>query len=1277
MTIDLRLTRSLPEDFYNNNADMGPLAAAPYADLNGDHQLGAVDVNQDGRPDIQEAEFALYLSRLNDRLASPQSTDAQRQETVQLLANPQACLESFVREKRGGRLGNIEQEARAWLQHADQVVQSYLSGLELSLQSYEQLPQTFRDHIAPNYFRNLAKAAGSDADHNGTVSIEELKNVIRQEVQGQIQSRTRENEATFREIDANHDEKIDLAEFRRANQATGDSDNARIEEAFNRFDTDHNHELSLAEFQARIAAAAPSEEDYQREAQALLMRAQTELAAAQQRLGRNLENYQEIDRLSSRLSVFELSTLDQLPTQVCEGNDLFRVLTWMRTQMPPGQTQLTNQRADELLEARVMDTRPMMTAIARLVLGLRGTAADQIRADLEVLRGFMQRFQAFSRHGILTEEDLRTRILVSPLSLREVNLALGHLLPLLQANGVPNEAIAELGQSLEAALQPWNALAGADQILSREDVDRLLAKDRLRIVLRTIQSEVHESEISEILNQTSENIQTGRETGDPQAVLRQVGEQLRRRGIASRRVETVLGRIREELRKTSNLQDFERPHFLDPLWTKFHETRNENPDARVYPLSNPTPFSRIEGNKFLARALIQYAYLNPTNVLQIIQDTERRELFYLLEHVVARGLHDRARSHAGDGIPGVLHYVTYPVHWLGGYTWRERVAHHADEAHQARVQAIQALRAQLEGSSDRNLREAIGHLENPEHRRILTEELHATEVERIYHIPNSREQEEAYIRFATYTLRGRVNSENGIIEGFRQRFSVDNIHSAGDVFLNQWQQRNGPAARTVYDRLASFSEHAHIANAARAAQFDLMGNGGDLNPLHWGHEASDAEESLDGIWDTLGQQALISGILAGVVMGGRFLLGMGGSFNASARSAEFWRGSISRPVTAVEFAQGWRNHPNIFAKGAYWLVRGVCGVLSLPLSRELNAAEVEIVNANAIRLARRTSWSSRLSGFFFNLWGNLEVNRLIPHRSTQEAGARILRLSQIMLREAEVSFTEANALTQEAQRLSGASSLTAEQLTTIETNLRRAADLSRQGHALRQLAMHQRNGLGVLAGESNAYTGLQRSLTGAEGIPGLIENAQRARTITGAADIGQSLRNIRLHLDHLKQTQDSLLALMQHQRNLMARGALAGAGLYGLAQLSENVAASRAAARMINPALVAAQNPLAHGGQWNLYFLAWISAHDATLSDEYRDNPTLQEWALENGISGLEMSPDQLQGAYTAHRHYRGSRAVYREAFLNPVRERNEREPLRQENLEFPTTGIGAQNAQP
>jgi hypothetical protein len=143
--------------------------------------------------------------------------------------------------------------------------------------------------------------------------------------------------------------------------------------------------------------------------------------------------------------------------------------------------------------------------------------------------------------------------------------------------------------------------------------------------------------------------------------------------------------------------------------------------------------------------------------------------------------------------------------------------------------------------------------------------------------------------------------------------------------------------------------------------------------------------------------------------------------------------------------------------------------------------------------------------------------------------------------------------------------------------------------------------------------------------------------------------------------------LSTHQAQLLRRGALAAGGaLYGLARLSENAAASQVAARMINPAMVMAQNPLLQGGSWQLYFLGWQMANNATLSDEYRENPSLQEWALEMGITGLDMPAEQLQGAYTAHRRYRGSRAVYRNAFLNPVRERNENEPIRAVNLRFP-----------
>lgn len=1275
MTLDHRLIARLGSAFFTEHPELQALRQARPdsgydVDLDNNHQLGDANLQtQDGQSiPINEIEYMIYLQRLQE-LSVSNSANASSAATL-LSSQPSAIIGRFLAEKRAGRLGNISAEAQSL---ETQLIQA-ISNISLSLHTYQSLPRTFQDHIAPNYFRDLAKAATCDANNDGEVTIQEVSDVIQRETDEQRRMLEPRVQALFNRADTNGDHQLSLDEFRLANHIESNSPEVmqRVQEVYNtQFDTDHQNGVSVAEFTAaQIPSVTP--EQYRSQAQLLLVQARSDLTDAQTRFSPTLENDVELDRLSSRLSSFDLSYLNegQIPTDVLNENNIFRVLTWMKSQCPAGQALITSDRVDELLQAHVLDIRPITQSLTGLVeiVGAPqlNIAEDQRRADVQVITTFLQRFAAVNAHGIITEEVLRDQILTNSLSLEGVNNAVAHLLAQLTQAGIPASEIQRLNRTIEEAMNPLSRLAGSDNTISREDLTRLLDRDRIRIVLRLLPNnqEFAENSVASALAQVStmyENNRLPNEQGQvandsdvsTPAMINRVIAQIRiagrTTGLSDRKVESIIARFREEMGKR-DLQGIQRPHFLETLWEKFPETRIDNPDASVYPLSIENPSTRIEGNQFLARALIHYAYLHPTRTVEIVQSTERRELFYLIEHVVAQGIHDRQRSHASDGVPGLLHYVNYlnPVQWFTGKTWRGRIAEYADARHEVRRQAIQALWDRLTGSRDANLNAALEALGNEEYKTILRDELHVPELERIFYITNSREQEEAYVRFATFTLRDQVNPEGSVLDAFRSRFAPTNLTSVKSLIFSQWQFRNGPAAATVYDRLIHGSEHAAIHTEASNGLRDLRGNTGDLNPLHWGYDFSDEEGSLDGIWDVVMQQVAIGAFMYGAGGGMRALFGMGGAGN--------------RFITSVEFLNGWRNHPNWAARGTYWfLARPLSAIASLPLHRELSALEVEVVNDNAINYARTTAWGSRFRSFLYNQRANLEASRLLFHRNPQEAAARVLRLSQRMVRTSEEVFAESEACLRRAHNLSTNPNLTAGQVSTIEQELARAADLNRQAYSLRELAITQRSSMGIGVPDSTAYTSFNTQLTGMKDIVATIRSSAGS-----SGSLESHLTSIASHLEHLEATGTSMRGLSAYHQSLASRGAMAGAaGLASLAALSENTAASQAAARMIDPAAILAQNPAAQG-QWQLYLLGWQKLHTLTLNSEYRNIPSLRDWALEQGLGASEMAPEQLMQAYEAQQRYRGSRAVYRNAFLNATREVHEGERIRDENLSFP-----------
>lgn len=1285
MTINIRTLQSLTRDFLDQHPELR-LNLSSSADTDRDGELGEANItirnpdNSETTHQINEVEFLLYLHRLEDRSTSPQLTGAQRAQAFGLLRSRDgSSVQAFLAERQAGRLNGIDAEARAWEERVDQA----LTSMRLSLRVYNTLPRPFLDHIAPNYYRHLALAASLDADSNAEVTVQEITNTS-------IQNRDQQNQARFTALDTNHDSHISLEEFRLLARAEGLDPNApQIEARFNSLDADHQNGLSLAE----LNRMSPSDAVFKRQAQELIVNATQELAQVQQRLGPTLSEQSELGRLSSRLALFDLSYIDprNLTTAALEENNIFRLLNWMKT-LSPNQTFISAQRVDELFQERAMDTSILIGEIRGLCRVARAradqlsppppenpppnaparptvspadqTLATELRRNAEILNNFGQRFASISSHHILTETVL-TEMLASPLALNEVKTAIESLInSLIQSNPPQN---AQLQQRFRVLLHPLLRLAGAnstpnhtDSILTRDDLVILLAKDRLKIILGMTPHApqfANEDAVNEALTVVVQEYMTNRIAGGNDGVFRRVREEGLRKGLSTSTIDHIISHIRRELAKTT-LEVHERPHFLDPLWRGFSETQIANPDFAIYPLSIGEETRPLEGNQFLARALIHYAFHHPQNTLEIVQRTERNELFFLIEHVIAGGIRDRARAHAGDGVHGALHYLSYPVLHFTNRTWRQRNVDNAEAQHQTRLQAVQALRARLEGgNNDASLADAVAGLQNEEQRRILTEELHVQELERIYYIPNSAEQEIAFTRFATYTLRDQVNPERGILSAFRSRFGVTNIHSPRDLIYNQWQLRNGPAAATIYDRLIRYSEHTDIRNQAVSDRFDLRGNGGDFSPLHWGVEFSDDEASIDGVWDVVMQQVMISGFIAGTVRTGQALLGMGGILN--------------RAFTGVEFMLGWRNHSNLFARILYWPARALSEIANIPLHRELSSemniimrngvatSEVEMRMADVLRNVQRTSWNNRLGSFFWNQAANLQANSLLFNRNTQNAAANLLRLSQTMLRISEESFSTATRLLGEARTISRAGGLNPQKLTEIEALLARAADHSRQGHALRELAITQQGSIGLRTPASAASESLSRAVSQAESI----QDAARAANLEGR------MVNINTHLGHLQTTGQRIEGLSVHQAQLASRGALGGVGLYGLAALAENRAAATAAAQMVNPAAILAQNP-AMQGQWQLYFLGWKMLHDQTLSAEYRNNPTLREWALTQGINAGEVSQDVLQQAYEAQSVYRGSRSVYLNAFLNPLREgpAREAEPIRPANLPIPTS---------
>lgn len=1223
MTIDLRILPFLPhanevntDNFLISSPDASLLLGATESDINENHQLDSVTIPIDEQGhtlSFHEAEYLHFRAHLKTMYI--QANEEGRSQIRPILSDSRTCLASFIQAKQSGdlaRIGINEQDSLAWLQRTDQAFQTYLGAhdlLHLSLQTYNELPLSFRNHIAPNYFIHLAKIARADENQDGDTSLEEVSNMLQRENNAEAENNARQLNQLFNAADQNHDHFLDADEFEGvARSALGINDATQIQAVFNRLDTENNRDqkLSLDEFKGLQQRRNPSSEELRGEAQTLLLNARNELEEARNRIARSPESFQEIDRIGSRLSVFNLAYLRQLPDEIRNQHELFRILQWMQSKNS-GENLIRSERVDELLQTRAMDIRPILENLETFKNLCQRARIDSNNTDIQSIDAFLSAFDDFRSHGIVSEEDLRNRILVNTethipnsLNLTSMLSALDHLgETLTREHHIPSSAIETLKRSIRNALGPLPQLAGREGVLSREKIDQMLSRARAEI---------------------------------------------RRQNPAST----------------------EEAHFFRPLWQSFEITKIENREHETYSLTEEAEHA-IEGSQLLARALIQYAYLHPSDIIQTIQQTERNELLYIIEKL-AEGLHEQDRAHAANGIPGIFHYASYLVHWAGVPLFRDQVIRHADQNFRTQREAIQALRALVQTSTQyRTLAEALPHLENPEHQRILRETLHVPEVENIYYIHNSREQEEAFNRFATYTLRRQINPENGLWAAFRNRFAPDHIESIGDLVYSPFQFRNTPGARSIYNTNSSYSEHAGIRLEAATARTDLEGQGGDLNPVHWQNDWSDDDESLDGIFDSIGQQFVIATFLGALTLTWRSLLGVGGP--------------LAQWATGIEFA-AWRNHPGIPQRIAYWIARTVTYLPMLSIRRELTAAEVEIVNARALRMARNTGGTrlaQRFWGFLNHHGAEGQLHRLTHNRNPQEAAARVLRLSQMILRESESCFGRAEPLLRKVETLS-TGRLTSAQLPEIQEALQEARALQRQGLNFRQIASQQQIQLGVPVGESRAFhnltmetneaTGFQRLM----GTPGTqnsqisirLREFEEAERLALNAEQRTALQNIRREISELERIQIQMTGMANHHNQLLRRGAFAaGAGIASLGALSTNLQASRLAGQMVNPALVRAMGATSQGN-YQFYLIAWQLIHRKTLITEYRNNPSLEEWLLEHGQENPNLSAQELASAYSAHSRNRGSRAIYRNIFLSPVSDAGQEETIRASNLQFP-----------
>ncbi|GEM_PF-4678242 len=744
-----------------------------------------------------------------------------------------------------------------------------------------------------------------------------------------------------------------------------------------------------------------------------------------------------------------------------------------------------------------------------------------------------------------------------------------------------------------------------------------------------------------------------------------------------------------EMRRLAEAQHApsEQIHIFPRLWELFEATKEINPDFRVLRTEETT--RKVSGEAFFARALTQLVYLRPEMAVDMAREAKLSAVLDLLQNILAEGLHAQDRAHASNQSVGYLQAFSL-FHARG---W---VRQHAEGTYQTRLAALQHLRDVVQRNHARSLSEALPGLqrENREHFRILTEELHAPELERIFNIQNTRINEESFLDFCEHVLRYRPRPESGILERFRLYSWPDNIHHLSDLFLSNWQQRNTPAATSFYDSLARYSTNQMIVSQSALGMHDARGNGGSLFPLFLFRDWGDDEGSLDGIFDTVMGSTLSLGIVMGLQGGLNSMRLAGNGFSnwwtsnpandipwlgrlfewmgrAETSSALGWNGlarsSFSVSRRSLIEASGWlaRNSIRIPYRGLRWLS-------NVPFQRLLSSAEVEVLNQEVVSSLETHGWSLPARAYDFPRFQSaiLQSGRLLHNPNAPEAMARAIRLSQILASDAESTFQSVSEIAHETAQIVPHS---AESLEHIEQNILRLSNAAKRAQAFHRAVFLIRSPLGIPLGESNSLGSLEESLQGLQSLRTELQQSLGRSTLPPGIE-RPSLRRLTNIVSRAIDRIEQIKITAGHQAALGA-----SATLLGILSLSRNAPVANVAGRMMNPHFIYALQ--SHFGQNNavLLLVGWQMLHNATSSYEDRSPTNESEFASSVIVRGAAVDENALHETYLRMMHMHGSRASFANAYPSLYADEVAEEP-RREALPFDDllrSNLGEENLAP
>jgi hypothetical protein len=662
-------------------------------------------------------------------------------------------------------------------------------------------------------------------------------------------------------------------------------------------------------------------------------------------------------------------------------------------------------------------------------------------------------------------------------------------------------------------------------------------------------------------------------------------------------------------------------HFAPLLHEQFQETQRRN--ELHGQLIGEAEWLPLEAEVFLSRAAVVLAYTLPAQAESIVEQT-RTSGALSLAYLLANGLHEEERAHASDSLPGIGNMlfsgVTSPgalVEGLGNlifssshrfqsgiwnYQWnREWVRNHADRRHQERMGALHQLRRIVSEHHLTSLSEGIDYLRQHESNgRViadwLTQELHIPEMERIFHIENSREQEEAWLGFC-----GRLREGQGV-----------NWH--GDLrslLLSPWQNHNGPATLSLYQQLVNQTPNHMIYESARAAGLDQVGNGGSLFPAFWFRDWADSEASFDGLWDEIGATTILMAATYGI---GNLFQWARTPGSLTSLPPEEWRSAASiltrgrywttRGLTAApRFLSAlppdeWRSSESLLRRGGYWSLRGTGAPFRFLFPRSLVGREADLAIEEGLRWAQAAERGG-LRGFFYRQMAQLRAASLSAHPDTAVGAEHVLRLSNQITERSTQAF---EALTRETQ----------EALRVMETNPVRAQEMLR---------------------------GIRRRT---RGVAGLYEVALNAQISSGVHPEGLAAA------EHLDTAAEDVMHAARRLRSSdpgLARS---------LTRIAEGIrfSAGRSAVGEIAQAdrlMTAAQSLDYHGamerqrGMMGMGLIVWAWLYERALSDADRRNPA----ELTLPMAGIDGAA--IEGVRRRARRTRGSRAIFEGFSLSPV----------------------------